>query len=651
VPKNKSQSSARCERFVLLCVFRYAILRPAVYSFIAAASLGVSASSQTNIPSVTKVEPPSWWSSHTINPVRLLVRGKNLSGARVEATRPAMQTSEVFINRDGTYLFVSVRISTAAQPGLYPLTLITPQGKTTIPFRIEAPLATTTHFQGITYNDVIYLIMPDRFADGDQSNNAPIDSPAAANDRKNPRAYHGGDLRGIINHLPYLKDLGVTALWLTPWYDNWNGVNSCDQPWCPNTYYHGYHAIDYYAVEDHFGNMETLRELIEKAHGLGLKIIQDQVANHVGSRHPWITDPPLDNWFHGTIAQHSLNRFRNSTLLSPHANREEFRNTLDGWFSDDLPDMNQEESEVARYEIQNSLWWIGVTGLDGIRQDTIQYMPRSFIRDLSNSMHRQYPKMWMVGEVFERDAAHTAFFIGGHTGWDGVDTKLDSVFDFPLWNASLLAFTGKAPMQALRDQLKYDALYPDPLRVTAFANNHDTMRFMSLDGATLEGAMMHIAFILSVRGIPQLYYGEEIAMEGKEDPDNRRDFPGGFPGDARNAFVAEGRKPREQAMFAWTRSWIRLRAEHSALRRGRLIDLFYDDDTYVFARQDRDETVIVAFNREAKEKKVTVPAGAIGVRDGAELTSLIGTSGGARVANGQATLPLPPRIAVAYRVR
>jgi glycosidase len=651
VPKNKSQSSARCERFVLLCVFRYAILRPAVYSFIAAASLGVSASSQTNIPSVTKVEPPSWWSSHTINPVRLLVRGKNLSGARVEATRPAMQTSEVFINRDGTYLFVSVRISTAAQPGLYPLTLITPQGKTTIPFRIEAPLATTTHFQGITYNDVIYLIMPDRFADGDQSNNAPIDSPAAANDRKNPRAYHGGDLRGIINHLSYLKDLGVTALWLTPWYDNWNGVNSCDQPWCPNTYYHGYHAIDYYAVEDHFGNMETLRELIEKAHGLGLMIIQDQVANHVGSRHPWITDPPLDNWFHGTIAQHSLNRFRNSTLLSPHANREEFRNTLDGWFSDDLPDMNQEEREVARYEIQNSLWWIGVTGLDGIRQDTIQYMPRSFIRDLSNSMHRQYPKMWMVGEVFERDAAHTAFFIGGHTGWDGVDTKLDSVFDFPLWNASLLAFTGKAPMQALRDQLKYDALYPDPLRVTAFANNHDTMRFMSLDGATLEGAMMHIAFILSVRGIPQLYYGEEIAMEGKEDPDNRRDFPGGFPGDARNAFVAEGRKPREQAMFAWTRSWIRLRAEHSALRRGRLIDLFYDDDTYVFARQDRDETVIVAFNREAKEKKVTVPAGAIGVRDGAELTSLIGTSGGARVASGQATLPLPPRIAVAYRVR
>jgi neopullulanase len=655
VPKNNSQRSEKCERFTLLCIFLssiwYATLRPAVCSFIVAVFLGVSASSQANIPSVTKVEPPSWWSSHTINPVRLLMRGRNLSGARVEATRPATQTSEVFINSEGTYLFVNVRITPAARPGLYPLTLITSQGKTTIPFRIEAPLVASTHFQGVTSDDVIYLIMPDRFADGDQSNNAPIGSPAAANDRKNPRAYHGGDLRGIINHLPYLKDLGVTALWLTPWYDNWNGVNNCDKPWCPNTYYHGYHAIDYYTVEDHFGNMATLRELIEKAHALGLKIIQDQVANHVGSRHPWITDPPLDNWFHGTLAQHSLNRFRNSALLSPHANREEFRNTLDGWFSDDLPDMNQDEQEVARYEIQNSLWWIGATGLDGIRQDTIQYMPRSFIRDLSDGLHRQYPKMWMVGEVFERDAAHTAFFIGGHTGWDGVDTKLDSVFDFPLWNASLLAFTGKASMRVLRDQLKYDALYPDPLMITTFANNHDTMRFMSLDGATLEGAMLHLAFTLSVRGISQLYYGEEIAMEGKEDPDNRRDFPGGFPGDARNAFIAAGRKPKEQTMFEWTRSWLRLRAEHSALRRGRLIDLFYDDDAYVFARQDQHETVIVAFNREDREKRVTIPVGAIGVRDGAELTSLIGTSGGARVTNGQATLPLPPRIAVPYRVR
>ncbi|MGH9874820.1 MAG: alpha-amylase family glycosyl hydrolase [Pyrinomonadaceae bacterium] len=655
MPKANPQGIAESEPFAFLCAFHCVcgglIFRLAICSCFLASFLGISASSQTNLPSVTKVEPPSWWARHSINPIRLLVRGNNLAGARVASTNGAIQTPRVLVNPRGTYLFVDVRIGPAARPGSYPLTLITAQGNTTIPFRIEATLAATTHFQGVTPDDVIYLIMPDRFADGDQANNTPPNAPAAANDRKNPRAYHGGDLRGVINHLPYLKDLGVTALWLNPWYDNWNGVNNCDKPWCPNTYYHGYHAIDYYAVEDRFGDMATLLELVEQAHALGLKVIQDQVANHVGSRHPWVTDPPLDDWFHGTLAHHTVNRFNNSALLSPHANRDEFRNTLDGWFSDDLPDMNQEEPEVARYEIQNALWWIGATGIDGIRQDTIQYLPRSFIRDLSNALHRQYPKMWMVGEVFDHDAAHTSFFIGDHKGWDGTDTKLDSVFDFPLWNASRLAFTGKAPLRALRDQLKYDALYPDPSRLTVFANNHDTARFMSLDGATLEGAMMHVAFTLSVRGIPQLYYGEEIAMEGKDDPDNRRDFPGGFPGDPRNAFDASGRRPKEQKMFEWTRSWIRLRAEHSALRSGNLTDLFYDDDTYVFARQDRNETVIVAFNRADKEKKITVSAGSIGLKDGAALDVLIGTATQTHVAKGQTMLTLAKNSASSFIVR
>jgi len=591
---------------------------------------------------VTKVDPPSWWANHSINPVRLLVRGTNLSGARVSSANRSLRVSKVSVNVSGTYLFADVTISPATAAGEYPLSVETANGRATIPFRIESPLDARTNFQGINNDDAIYLIMIDRFADGDTSNNAPANSPPEANDRNNPRAFHGGDLRGVINQLPYLKDLGVTALWLTPWYDNWNGLNRCAKPWCPNTYYHGYHAIDYYAVEDRFGDLSTLRELVRKAHALGIKIIQDQVANHAGSQHPWINDPPLPNWFHGTLAQHQLNTFRNSALLSPHANQVEFRNVLDGWFSDDLPDMNQEEPEVARYEIQNALWWVGATGIDGIRQDTIQYMPRFFIRDLSNALHREYPRLWMVGEVFERDSAHTAFFIGGHTGWDGVDTKLDSVFDFALWNASLLVFTNKSPVRSLRDQLKYDALYPDPSRVTVLANNHDTTRFLSLEGATTAGAMMHVAFILSVRGIPQIYYGEEIGMEGKEDPDNRRDFPA-------SAFKAEGRKPQEQKMFDWTRGWIHLRREHEAIRRGRLIDLFYDDETYVFARQQSSETVIFALNRQHQPRQVTVPAASIGLRDGTALKTVIGADATSRVVNGEAALNLPPQSAVAFK--
>lgn len=591
-------------------------------------------------PSVTKVDPPSWWAKHTINPVRLLVRGANLRGAHVKALNSEMRVAGVSVNERGTYLFMDLEISPSLSPGKFPLLLESASGSTMIPFSLEAPLDTRSNFQGINNDDVIYLIMTDRFADGDASNNAPKDSPPEANDRNNPRGFHGGDLRGVIDQLPYLKDLGITAIWLTPWYDNWNGVNRCGKPWCPNTYYHGYHAIDYYAVEDRFGDLATVRELVQKAHALGIKVIQDQVANHVGSQHPWVKDPPLSTWFHGTFAQHQLNRFRNSVLLSPHSSTVDVRNTLDGWFSDDLPDMNQEEPEVARYEIQNALWWAGMTGIDGIRQDTIQYMPRFFIRDLSNALHRQYPKMWMVGEVFERDAAHTAFFIGGHTGWDGVDTKLDSVFDFALWNASLMVFTNKAPVRLLQSQLKYDGLYPDASKLTVLANNHDTMRFLSLAGATTSGAMMHTAFILSTRGIPQLYAGEEIAMEGGEDPDNRRDFP-------LDAFRAEGRTAKQREMFDWTRAWIAMRREHAALRSGRLIDLFFDDETYVLARQVEKETIIVAINRENKVKQVTIPVGTIGLKDGVMLKGLIGNVS-SRVVNGMAVLTLPAQSAVAF---
>ncbi len=585
-----------------------------------------------------------------MNPVRLLIRGKNLNGARVKAMRPQTMTSDVRVNRCGTYLFVSVRISPAAKPGDYRLVVETAQGRAIVPFRLNAALDATQNFRGITTDDVIYLIMTDRFSDGDPANNSPADAPQEAFDRRNPRAYHGGDFPGVINHLPYLKELGVTAIWLTPWYDNWNGINKCDKPWCPSTYYHGYHAIDYYGVEDHFGDMKTLRELIERAHALGLKVIQDQVANHVGLRHPWVSDPPLDNWFHGTPQNHLLDKFQNSVLLSPHANQEEVRNTLDGWFSDDMPDMNQEEPEVARYEIQNSLWWVGMTGIDGIRQDTIQYLPRFFIRDLSNALHAQYPRMWMVGEVFERDAVQTAFFIGGHRGWDGIDTKLDSDFDFSLWNVSLDVFANKKPMRALRDQLKYDALYPDPSKVTTLTNNHDTRRFMSIEGATLEGAMLHTAFMLTVRGTPQFYSGEEIAMEGRDDPDNRRDFPGGFPGDKHNAFSASQRTADQQRMWQWTHDWIKLRQENSAIRQGKLVDLFYDDDVYAYARQDSKENVIIVINRASQEKNITLSAVTIDVRDGARLLPLYGAESGTQVVRRGIVLAVPAKTAVAYRI-
>jgi glycosidase len=610
-----------------------------------------SAVARAQAPQVSKVEPPSWWAGHTVNPVRLLIRGTNLRGARVTTEpRAPLQLSAEKVNDAGTYIFVDLNVSPTAQPGDYKLIFTSGAGSSSFPFRINPPLDPDKNFQGITTDDVIYLIMPDRFSDGDPSNDAPAGSPPEANDRRNPRAWHGGDLRGVVNHLSYLKDLGVTAVWLTPWYDNWNGVTLCEHPWCPNTFYHGYAAVDYYGVEDHFGDLQTVRELVERAHALGLKVIQDQVANHVGSHHPWLADPPTPDWFHGTRASHLRNPFRADLLLSPHAPDAARRPTLDGWFSDDMPDMNQENPEVARYEIQNALWWVGATGVDGIRQDTIQYMPRPFIRDLNLALRRQYPRAWMVGEVFDTDPVHTSFFIGGHTGWDGVDTELPAVFDFPAWDISRKVFTGKLPARQLRFVLRSDSLYPDPSRLVAMQNNHDTCRFMSLEGATLEGAMLHMAYTLTIRGTPEIYSGEEIAMEGGDDPDNRRDFPGGFPGDPHNAFERGGRTAAEQRMFEWTRSLLRLRREHTALRRGALLDLFFDEDAYAYARRDPDETIIVAINRAAAPKEITIPADYLNAHDGQRLEPLLAAQDRPAVAAGTLKLTLPAKSAVFYKL-
>lgn len=596
-------------------------------------------------PTVEKIEPPNWWAGHTINPVRVMVRGANFQNARVASKNRLFKISNIRVNSRGDYLFFDLAIGKSAPAGKVAFEVSTAGGKAAILFEISPPLAAENNFQGITNDDVIYLIMTDRFADGDPTNNTDVD-------RKNPRAWHGGDFKGVISKLDYLKQLGVTAIWLTPWYDNPNEANECDKPWCPYTNYHGYHPTDYYGVEDHFGTMGDLRALVRTAHAKGIKVIQDQVANHVGIRHPWAARPPLENWFNPRIQ----NSFNNSVLLSPNASQPERDNLLRGWFNELLPDLNQDEPEVARYEIQNALWWIGVTGIDGIRQDTIQYMPRPFIRDWSTAILRQYPKFFMVGEVFERDSAQTAFFQGGKIGWDGIDTRLPSVFDFNLWQASTDVFTGKQPARALRDVLKYDGLYSNVDNVTTLTNNHDTVRFMSLPGATLEGAMMHTAFMLSTRGIPQLYYGEELAMTGGADPDNRRDFPGGFAADQKSDSGSPRLGADEKRMFGWTRDWIRARRENVALRRGKTVDLFYDNDVYVFARKksisDWTNSNLVGINTSSSAKTVTFPSD---IKTDFTLTDqryknrqLAGPQASAGWKNGELTLELPPKSIVLF---
>src|SRR6185295_11989796 len=309
------------------------------------------------------------------------------------------------INERGTYLFVDVQLASTGQQCI---TITTPKGSVQAPFEVLAPLNRAGRFQGFSPSDVMYLIMIDRFSDGDPSNNGGI------YDRKNKFYYHGGDLQGVIDHLPYLKELGVTAIWLTPWYDNYDQLNQIElKEDRPSTGFHGYNPQDFYAVEEHFGTLAKLRELVDAAHRNGIKIIQDQVMNHTGPYHPWVDDPPTPTWFNGTKARHLKNSFQTWVLHDPRAVESLKRETMEGWFLDFLPDLNQNDPEVSRYLIQNTLWWIGTTGLDGIRMDTWQYVPNSFWAEWTSGVKHEFPKFKVVGEVKDGDVVHTSFFQGG----------------------------------------------------------------------------------------------------------------------------------------------------------------------------------------------------------------------------------------------
>ena len=558
-------------------------------------------------PMIEKVDPPNWWADHSINPVRLLIRGRNLAGARFEC--PRVSCSGVRVNAAGTYAFVDVTVPRRAAPGAYPLTLRTAAGATQVPFTVSAPLPRTGRFQGFGPDDVLYLLMPDRFANGNPANDEPAISRGLI-DRKEGRRYHGGDLEGVRQKLPYLKELGVTAIWMNPIYDNTNTLDTKEvYDGKPTTAYHGYHAIDYYAVDEHLGSMAELRRLVDEAHGHGIKIILDMVANHTSAYHPWVADSPTPTWYNGTAERHLANNWQTWTLADPYSTPEMRRPVLEGWFIDILPDLNQEDPEVARYINQNTLWWVGMTGIDGIRQDTWPYVPRSFWRDWMAAIKREYPTLRVVGEVFDGDPTMIAFFEGGRVKFDGIDDRVDALFDFPLFFQLRNAFAQGKPVREVAQMLSRDRVYHDPhSSLVTFLGLHDVARFMNEPGATVDGLKLAYTFLLTTRGTPLLYYGDEIALPGGGDPDNRRDFPGGWRGDARNAFTAAGRTAEQQAVWSHVQKLTRLRAERSELRWGGLEHLHADEQTYVYRRG----RTVVAINNGAKPAEIRLPGVDIG---------------------------------------
>ncbi|HEX6649158.1 MAG TPA: alpha-amylase family glycosyl hydrolase [Pyrinomonadaceae bacterium] len=617
----------------------------AIRIFVICAICALSVSAQP--PQIVKVDPPSWWTRSFANPVRLLIRGRNFENARVQLVGPGLRLGTPSINERGTYIFVDLFIAPNAPPGQSSIAVTTPSGSARASFEVLSPLNPAGRFQGFSPADVMYLIMIDRFADGDPSNNDPSQSRGLY-DRKNKFYYHGGDLQGVIDHLSYLKELGVTAIWLTPWYDNYDRLNQIElKEDKPSTGFHGYNPQDFYAVEEHFGSHAKLHELIEAAHRAGIKIIQDQVMNHTGPYHPWVDDPPTPTWFNGTKAHHLKNSFQTWVLHDQRPVEQLRRETMEGWFLDFLPDLNQSDPEVSRYLIQNTLWWIGTTGLDGIRMDTWQYVPNSFWRNWNEALKREFPNFRVVGEVKDGDVVHTSFFQGGRVRFDKIDSGLDSLLDFPLFYPIRHAFAEGKPLDEIPKTLAKDYLYANSEILVTLLGGHDDSRFMSEKGATIEGLKLANAFVLTTRGVPQLYYGDELGMEGEDEPTTRGDFPGGFAGDKRNAFTTAGRTKHEQELFEYIRRLTTLRRELEPLRTGTLVNLYVAEQQYAYARVINRDAVVVAINNDNNSAEIEFDISRFEFRNGQSLTDRVGGAT-AFVSDDKLKVKLPKRSAAIF---
>jgi glycosidase len=580
-------------------------------------------------PKVTKVEPPNWWVGFTPE-VMLLLSGQDLEAINVSCNLPSLRVSRTQAGAGGNYLFVWLKIGQDIRPGTAVCRIIAPKGTSSFELRLAKRAPALGKFKGLSLDDVIYLIMPDRFANGDPTNDEPAEAPRS-HDRANPRAYHGGDLHGIQNHLPYLKELGVTALWLTPIVKNGAPQD-----------YHGYGAVDLYAVDPHLGSLKDYQDLVAAAHKAGMKILFDAVPNHVGPSNPWVTNPPLPDWFHGT-KQHHLDSSLPlkeafygkpsgqtgtndlfEALIDPHGPVWLKQNLTEGWFFGILPDLNTENPIVEEYLLQNSLWWAEISGLDGYRADTFPYVGRKFWAHWHARLRRLYPNLTTIGEVFHPDPSVTSFFVGGVRRYDGIDSGLSTVFDFPMYFALRDVLLRNAPVGRIADVLRHDELYVRPELLVPFFANHDVPRFASAQGSSAPKLRLAFGLTLTLRGIPELYYGDEIGMPGGDDPDNRRDFPGGWIGDSSDAFTQSGRKREQQEIFSYVQELLRVRREHAALRGGQLWHLASDETAYVFLRESEDERVAVAFNNAYKTREMRISLTGTAMENAAALSLLFG---------------------------
>lgn len=555
---------------------------------------------------IDHIEPENWYVGMKNSSLQLMVYGKNIRDSRVSVDYPGVKIDSLVRLDSPNYLFVYLNLS-GAKPGNMVLNI---DGKK-VNYLLKARTMSGDKRIGFDNSDVLYMLMPDRFASGRNITKPMKGLNPYVVDRSKPSLRHGGDLEGVRQHLDYFNQLGVTALWFTPVLENnLPDMNS-------QSSYHGYATTNYYRVDPRFGTNEDYARLVAEAHAKGLKVVMDMIFNHCGYDHPWVKDMPSKDWFNTPEwmkkgdSYYLQTSYKLTPVLDPYASKVDKRETVDGWFVRSMPDLNQKNPHVMTYLIQNSEWWIETVGIDGIRMDTYPYADRKAMSQWMKILNEEYPNFNTVGETWVTEPAYTAAW-QKDSKLSKVNSYLKTVMDFSFYDKINLAKHEETDawwkgLNRIYNSLCYDYLYENPSSVMAFIENHDTDRFLENGKDTL-ALKQALALLLTINRIPQLYYGTEVLMNGTKevtDGNVRCDFPGGFAGDKHNAFTAEGRTKAENAMFNWLSKLLKWRRNNMVITKGKQIQFIPYKGVYVIARQWNDQTILTILN--GTSQPVTLP--------------------------------------------
>ncbi|MBX2934381.1 MAG: cyclomaltodextrinase N-terminal domain-containing protein [Ferruginibacter sp.] len=557
-----------------------------------------------------KCYPTNWWVGMKWNKLQLMVHGQNgkhvwADKSTVQIKYPGVKIVNIHKPENRNYIFIDLEIAANTKPGTFKIDFVFIDLKDCFSLNYELkPRRSgngTLFAQGVTAKDFIYLIMPDRFSNGDESNDRVADMRDQSLNRDTVFNRHGGDLLGVQNHLDYLYKLGVTTIWLNPVIEN-------DMP---NRTEHGYAFTDHYKVDARLGGDKAYQQLIDATHAKGMKMIQDAVYNHVGLYHFTVQDMPMKDWLHQWPA-YTNTTYKDQVLFDPYASKKDVKQMEAGWFTPQMPDLNQENPFVANFLIQHALWTVENFGIDGWRIDTYAYNDLAFMNRCNKALMDEYPKLTMFGETWVHGVPNQSYFV--QNNYDiPFKSNLQAATDFQtLWgitDAMTKDFGWTDGVNRLYTTLAQDFVYKDATRNVIFLDNHDMSRFYSVVNQNMDKYKSALSWLLTCRGIPQMYYGDELATTGTTSPNDgyvRLDFPGGWKNDSLNKFTIEGRTQTDQEIFQHLATLANFRKSSSALTTGKMMQYLPDDGLYVYFRYDNEQTIMVAMNTAKVDKKVSI---------------------------------------------